>query len=541
MVQISSAFWLPWWALSSCLLVLDYSGYEDAAVGGAGAPGGASSSGGAGGDCQPFEEVACYDGPMGTENVGICAAGTMTCAADGASFGPCEGQVTPSPELCADGLDENCDGSRCLGLLWADRFGDAEPGRVTAVALGLGQILVAGAFRGAIDFGTPSPLVRTAPGETTFVASWEATGAANWAVASNDDTQTERPLALIGDEGIYVAGERAPDGEPLRGFVRLHSEATGGVTASMPIEATGDAGATALASVGGALVVAAHYAGDATISAVEVSSHGGSADVLLVERGPGLIPLGGTSVRSFGGPGDDRPTAMIGFASSVAVAGTYQQVITFPEVLVDPLPDAGTSSDAFLILYDVVSDEVLWARGILDPSDDGGVTPLGVAPLDGVVVVGHMNGEVDFGGAMEGPSNGVDAFVARYDVHGTLLWVVRFGGAGDQRATACATDGTHLYVAGTFETVLDFAPDVPGDTIAPGAPSDAWLARMDVDGNLVWMRSYATAGSASMPRLAAQGLLVLGGGHDGKLDFGGPAGALTTQGEDPFVAAFTLP
>jgi hypothetical protein len=52
---------------------------------------------------------ACYSGEAGTRDVGPCSAGTQTCS-DGA-FGPCEGQVLPRAETCANnGEDDDCDG-----------------------------------------------------------------------------------------------------------------------------------------------------------------------------------------------------------------------------------------------------------------------------------------------------------------------------------------------------------------------------------------------------------------------------------------------
>ena len=62
-------------------------------------------------ECAPGEVVACYGGPDGTKDVGVCKAGTMTCNAEGTGFGACTGQVLPGPlDLCANGLDDDCDG-----------------------------------------------------------------------------------------------------------------------------------------------------------------------------------------------------------------------------------------------------------------------------------------------------------------------------------------------------------------------------------------------------------------------------------------------
>lgn len=56
---------------------------------------------------------ACYTGPEGTENVGVCHGGAQTCIAVSSSgeaaWGSCDGEVVPSDEVC-DGQDNDCDG-----------------------------------------------------------------------------------------------------------------------------------------------------------------------------------------------------------------------------------------------------------------------------------------------------------------------------------------------------------------------------------------------------------------------------------------------
>ena len=55
---------------------------------------------------------ACYDGPLGTENVGVCKDGSQICDPATGTFGACTGEQVPQPAQCNDGgLDYNCDGS----------------------------------------------------------------------------------------------------------------------------------------------------------------------------------------------------------------------------------------------------------------------------------------------------------------------------------------------------------------------------------------------------------------------------------------------
>jgi hypothetical protein len=90
-----------------------------AACSGESSPGGSAStsssaSSGPGGAtptfCTPGEALKCFSGAPEQENVGLCASGNKTCNAEGSAFGPCEGEILPAPETCANPGDEDCDG-----------------------------------------------------------------------------------------------------------------------------------------------------------------------------------------------------------------------------------------------------------------------------------------------------------------------------------------------------------------------------------------------------------------------------------------------
>ncbi|MBI2372433.1 MAG: PKD domain-containing protein [Deltaproteobacteria bacterium] len=65
----------------------------------------------AGCNCILNETRACYDGPGGTQGVGICRAGTQTCnnASGSLAWGACSGQILPqATDVCGNNQDDNC-------------------------------------------------------------------------------------------------------------------------------------------------------------------------------------------------------------------------------------------------------------------------------------------------------------------------------------------------------------------------------------------------------------------------------------------------
>jgi hypothetical protein len=78
-------------------------------VGGLGGSGGVGGLGGSGGGpCTDGQTEPCYEGPPGTDGVGVCAKGTHTCQNGG--WGWCTGSVLPSDGETCNGLDDDCDG-----------------------------------------------------------------------------------------------------------------------------------------------------------------------------------------------------------------------------------------------------------------------------------------------------------------------------------------------------------------------------------------------------------------------------------------------
>jgi hypothetical protein len=63
--------------------------------------------------CTTGATATCYAGPLDKASTGACKPGSSTCEKGGgelAAWGPCVGQVLPTNEVCANGVDEDCNG-----------------------------------------------------------------------------------------------------------------------------------------------------------------------------------------------------------------------------------------------------------------------------------------------------------------------------------------------------------------------------------------------------------------------------------------------
>src|SRR6185369_12919342 len=71
---------------------------------------------------------ACYSGPAGTQNVGLCRGGTNSCAS-GSWTSACAGEVVPAAESC-NNADDNCN-------MAIDEQADGGPIRITCYDAGV--------------------------------------------------------------------------------------------------------------------------------------------------------------------------------------------------------------------------------------------------------------------------------------------------------------------------------------------------------------------------------------------------------------------
>lgn len=142
-------------------------------------------------------------------------------------------------------------------------------------------------------------------------------------------------------------------------------------------------------------------------------------------------------------------------------------------------PFNASGFDSWLAKYDLLGNQ-LW--GVQFGAAQN-VNPYGLASdgQGGVFMAGDALGE------FLAPSlGGFDVWVARYNEHGTRLWGVQFGSAQSDRVRAAASDGAGgVLIAGNSSlTTPSGSP--------PNYQVEAWLARFDGAGTLLWKRTVGT-------------------------------------------------
>lgn len=196
--------------------------------------------------CSPGAVEKCYDGPPGTQGVGTCQLGGHVCEDNGA-WSICEGAVKPAPDVCGNGLDEDCNGAAdddpTCGV---DPECPAVAGLVACYPFPVGVVdaLVDGSGHG--HHGAMSGVTLTSgvmghgqaatfgPGSVATVAEFSELNPESFTVATLLRPQIDGTMAGVVDKegqfGLFLTGL------VLECVVVNEAKESVGVTASMPSE-----------------------------------------------------------------------------------------------------------------------------------------------------------------------------------------------------------------------------------------------------------------------------------------------------------------
>lgn len=148
-----------------------------------------------------------------------------------------------------------------------------------------------------------------------------------------------------------------------------------------------------------------------------------------------------------------------------------------------------------------------------------------------VIVAGLFRGTADFDagpGVFNMSSNGdQDLFITEYDSAGNFHWAKHLGGLqGDQVRQMKLDKHGNIVIMGMYQGTMDMDPG-PGIVNATAVGSDAFVIKLDNNGNYIWSKQWQVYSINTM-EIDINNNILLGG------DFGGPADF------DPGAGVYTL-
>ena len=179
------------------------------------------------------------------------------------------------------------------------------------------------------------------------------------------------------------------------------------------------------------------------------------------------------------------------------------------------------SPDAFVAKYNRQGG-LLWVKRF---GNTGGDSANGVVidSQDNIIVTGCFQGTVDFGGGPLTSAGGYDIFVAKFNSANppSLLWAKRFGGTWDERGTAVAiATNNDIFIAATLQSL---SADFGSLTLGARGNNDIAVAKLDhTDGHTLWAKSWGGTDNDKPAAIAVDlsGNLWVAGEFYGTTDLG---------------------
>jgi hypothetical protein len=191
------------------------------------------------------------------------------------------------------------------------------------------------------------------------------------------------------------------------------------------------------------------------------------------------------------------------------------------------------------------AEDLLWA-GQMSGMESVYVDDLAVDGSNNIYATGKFEGTVDFdpgAGVFELTSAaGDDAFIAKLDSGGNLVWARRVGGVTSDGARGVELHGDGVYAAGTFSGTVDFDPGPGVYEMTSAGYGDAFVLKLDEAGDFVWAKQLSGWSYGQALAVDSDGDLYTVGYFVGTADFDPGPGVfnLTAAGTEGDIYAWKL-
>ncbi|WP_457129694.1 T9SS type B sorting domain-containing protein [Mucilaginibacter sp. HD30] len=115
-------------------------------------------------------------------------------------------------------------------------------------------------------------------------------------------------------------------------------------------------------------------------------------------------------------------------------------------------------------------------------------------------VTGIFEGIIDFDPSVSTfnltATGGFDAFVAKYDTNGNLIWAKSMGGAGTDQPSGMDLDNNgNVTIVGQFNSPIDANPGAGVFSLNNASDFDMFIINLDANGNFLWAKSIGGSGA----------------------------------------------
>lgn len=330
-------------------------------------------------------------------------------------------------------------------FVWAIGLGSTGTDDATAVATDTsGNVYVTGSFRDTMDVD-PSPNVVNLVAEGSadiFVLKLDENGHLLWAKQMGGSGFDEgNTLTTDATGNVYIAGRFIDSVDFDPGIGSLYLEAPRSSSFIQKLDANGD------------LVW---------------------AKAIL---GTGMNEVFSIALDSFG---------------HIYTTGDFSGIVDFDPGFANLNFTSVGGTDVFIQKLDAAGD-LLWAKQMGGIGlDEGHAVTLDASGA--VYTLGRFNNTVDFDpgpGVTSKTTNGNDdVYIQKLTANGDLIWVNTLGGSGFDDGRSLVTDANgYVYFVGHFTGMVDFDFGAGVVNLTAGGGYDAFVQKIDANGNLVWVRS----------------------------------------------------
>ncbi|HLP20343.1 MAG TPA: T9SS type A sorting domain-containing protein [Chitinophagales bacterium] len=190
-----------------------------------------------------------------------------------------------------------------------------------------------------------------------------------------------------------------------------------------------------------------------------------------------------------------------------------------------------------ICLFSVVANAQvwMWAKGEGDIGNDAS-NSVTTDAAGNTYVTGNIAGRADFSGTIYQGNGLYEIFIAKYDVSGSLQWVKLAGGDRNDQGTCIKWKDGFLYLCGSFEDTAAFE----STTLISRGEGDAFVAKYNDSGNLLWVKQAGGTGLdyASSLDIDNSGNIYVAGTYENSMRIGLTTLSTTNIYSESFYAKF---